>query len=264
MHLPARKLREKIDLGRPVLGTMLLEFSGPAVVSVTADAGLDFVVVDGEHGNQNPREIESTIEAGYQAGLATIIRPPYVDRGIFTRSLDAGAAGVLVPFCSTMKDVEDAVRATKYTPVGSRGSHLFRGHTRHRQTDPAEFMAEANRDLLTLIQIELCEALELVDRIAATEGVDGLYIGPADLSVDMGIPGQWTDPRVLDAIRVTAEACQKHGKIMGCHFGDLKQLPLLSGMGVQMLGFECDLSIYRSAVIEMVGEFRDTFSAEQE
>lgn len=259
MHQPARKLREKIEKGRPVLGTIMVEFSGPAVVAVTAAAGFDFILIDGEHGNQNPREIESTIEAGYQEGLASIIRPPCVERGMITRALDAGAAGVLVPFCSTMKDVEDAVRATKYTPLGRRGAHMYRGHTRHRRTDPVEFMAEANRDLLTIIQIELREAVDLVEQIAAAEGVDGLYIGPGDLSVDLGIAGQWTAPALLDAIRAAAAACRKHGKILGCHYGDMGQSASLVDMGVQMLGFECDLAMYHAAASKVAAEFHDTF-----
>lgn len=255
MHSPARKLREKIETGRPVLGTFLVEFSGPAVVAASAAAGFDFLLIDCEHGNHNPREVEITIEAGYQEGVATLIRPPCVDRGMITRSLDAGAAGVLVPFCATMKDVEDAVRATKYTPVGRRGTHLYRGHTRHRRADPVTFLPEANRDLLTIIQIELSEAVGLVDAIAATEGVDGLYIGPGDLSVDLGVPGQWTSAIVLDAIRAAAAACRKHGKILGCHFGDVGNARMLQDLGVQMFGYECDIWIYHAAANKAVGEF---------
>jgi len=187
--------------------------------------------------------------------VATLIRPPCVDRGMITRSLDAGAAGVLVPFCATMKDVEDAVRATKYTPVGRRGTHMYRGHTRHRIPDTAVFMAEDNRDLLTIIQIELSEAVGLVEQIAATAGVDGLYIGPGDLSVDLGIPGQWPAPVMLDAIRAAAVACRKHGKILGCHFGDVGNACMLRDLGVQMFGFECDLGIYHAAISKAVGEF---------
>jgi 4-hydroxy-2-oxoheptanedioate aldolase len=256
MHSPARALREKITGGRPVLGTFLVEFTGPAVIRTMANAGFDFVFLDGEHGNQNPREVETTIEAGHQAGLCTIVRPPDVNRAVITRSLDAGAGGVLVPFCATMEDVLAAVRATKYMPMGKRGTHLFRGHTQHRvPDDPAAFLAEANRDLLTLIQIELASALSLVDAIAAAEGVDGLYLGPGDLSVDLGVPGQWDAPALLEAIRATAAACRKHGKIMGCHIGDLKRVPMLREMGVQMFGFQCDVEIYSAAAGAISDEF---------
>ncbi|MEX0613341.1 MAG: hypothetical protein WD229_14580 [Pirellulales bacterium] len=102
MHQPARKLRESIAASRTVIGTMMVEFGGPAAVGVAADAGFDFIVLDCEHGNANPREVEATIEAGYQNGICTIVRPPCVDRGMITRSLDAGAGGVLV-LCQSLK-----------------------------------------------------------------------------------------------------------------------------------------------------------------
>lgn len=259
MHSPAQKLREKIANGQPVLGTFLVEFTGPAVVQAMVNADFDFVFLDGEHGNQNPREIEATLAASYQAELCAIVRPPDANRAMATRSLDAGAAGILVPFCGTIDDVRQAVRATKYRPIGQRGVHLFRGHTRHRVPgDPAAFLAEANRDLLTLIQVELASALSLVDEIAATEGVDGLYLGPGDLSVDLGVPGQWDAPVMTEAIRATAAACRKYGKIMGCHIGDLQYTPRLREMGVQMFGFQCDIEIYSLAANATTTAFAKT------
>jgi len=256
MHTASRKLREKIASGRPVFGTMMVEFTSPAAVSVTVSSGFDFTIVDGEHGNQNPREVETTIEAGWQAGLCTLMRPPDTNRAVITRSLDAGAGGLLVPFCSTMEEVHQAVRASKYPPVGQRGTHLMRGHTRHQSPDTAAFLAEANRDLLTLIQVELEGALLLVDQIAATEGVDGLYIGPGDLSVALGVPGQWRSPVVLEAIRATAEACKRHGKIMGCHVNSVDDVPHLREVGVQLFGYSCDIAMYRAACQEVAREFR--------
>jgi 4-hydroxy-2-oxoheptanedioate aldolase len=257
MHSPARTLREKIRNGQPVIGTFLVEFSGPAIIAAMADAGFDFVMIDTEHGNQNPREVESTIEAGYQAGLCTIVRSPDANRAVLTRTLDAGAGGSLVPFCSTLEEVHQAVRATKYTPVGKRGTHLFRGHTRHRvPEDPAAFLAEANRDLLTLIQIELAAAVPLVDAIAAIEGVDGLYLGPGDLSVDLGVPGQWDTPVMMEAIRATAAACRTHHKIMACHTGNLETVPQLREMGVQMFGFQCDIEMYSAAAAKVASDFK--------
>jgi 2-dehydro-3-deoxyglucarate aldolase/4-hydroxy-2-oxoheptanedioate aldolase len=235
---------------------MLVEFTGPAVIEASADAGFDFVVIDNEHGNQTSREIEATISAGTRASLATIVRPPSADRAVITRVLDAGAAGVLVPFTATMDDVRAAVRATKYQPIGRRGTHLFRGHTRHRPPDPATFMAEANRDLLTAIQIELSDAVELVEPIAATDGVDMLYVGPGDLSVDLGIPGEWDNPRVLDVMRSVAAACRKHGKIAACHVGAAEHVPPLHALGIQMFGTQCDIELYHGAARRAVDAFQ--------
>jgi len=99
MHPASRKQREKIASGRPVFGMMTVEFTGAAVVTATANAGCDVTIVDGEHGNQDPRGAEMIIEAGWQAGLCALMRPPDTNRVVITRSLDAGAGSGATP-CS--------------------------------------------------------------------------------------------------------------------------------------------------------------------
>lgn len=255
MHPSARALRAKLTAGHPVFGIMLVEFTGPAVVTAAVNAGMDFIFLDHEHGNQTPRELEMTMEAGWQAGLCTILRPPDANRAVITRGLDAGAGGILAPMCATLEDVHQVVRHSKYPPVGQRGTHLMRGHTRHQPVDAPTFLAEANADLLTLIQIELAESLCLVDEIAAMAGVDGLYIGPGDLSTALGIPGQWQSPAVYEAIRATSDACRRHGKIMGCHLNDLRDAADLRAFGVQLFGYACDIAVYQAACAQATESF---------
>jgi len=257
MHPSAHKLRQAIAANRTVIGTFLVEFTGPAVLHCLADAGFDFAVLDCEHGNHDSREVESILETAYQAEFCLLVRPPNTDRGLITRVLDAGAAGVLIPAIDSLDAVHQAVKATKYSPVGKRGVHLFRGHTRHRRVEAARFLAEANRELLTLIQIELKSAVDVVDRIAAIEGVDGLYVGPGDLSVDLGVPGQWNAPPVQEAIAATARACRENKKIAGCHFNDVNELASLKQSGVQMLGYRCDAAMFKTAAEQLIESVRD-------
>lgn len=256
MHPTAHKLRETIKQERPVLGTFLVEFTGSAVVHVLAEAGFDFVMIDCEHGNHGPREVEMLLEAATHAGVCALVRPPTTSRDMITRVLDAGAAGVLVPAIDTMEQVHQAVRATKYRPLGKRGVHLLRGHTRHRKVNPATFLAEANRDVLTLIQIELEGAVALAEQIAATEGVDGLYVGPGDLSVDLGVPCQWNAPDLQAAIKKVSEACRAHGKIMACHADRIEDMPRLQEMGVQMFGYFCDIGLFQASAAAVAADFR--------
>ena len=177
-------------------------------------------------------------------------------RDLITRSLDAGAAGVLVPAIDNLEQVKRVVAASKYVPVGRRGVHLFRGHTRYRPKTPRQFLQEANRDVLTLIQIELRGAAEIVDEIAAMPGVDGLYIGPADLSVDLGVPGEPDSPLVQNVIRRAAAACRKHGKIMCSHLlREINSARALQSMGVQMFGYDCDLGIFAKAADRASAQF---------
>lgn len=258
MHSTARKLREKIAQNRPVLGTFLVEFGEPAAIQVLADAGFDFVMVDCEHGNHDARQIEALVQSGLHAEVCVLVRPPTASRDLITRVLDAGAAGVLVPAVDSMEHVQQAVRATKYRPIGKRGVHLLRGHTRHRPVDAASFLAEANRDVLVLIQIELEGAVAIAEKIAATEGVDGLYVGPGDLSVDLGVPGQWNAPVLQAAIKKVVKACHKHGKIVACHADRIEDMPKLREMGVQMFGYFCDIGLFKSAANAVTKNFRAT------
>jgi 4-hydroxy-2-oxoheptanedioate aldolase len=252
MHVAASQLRT-VMAARPVVGTFLLEFCSPSVVHVMADIGLDFVLIDCEHGHCSSREAETVLEAAWSRSLPALVRVGSPDRALITRVLDAGAAGILVPAISSLSEVEQVVRASKYRPLGRRGVHMLRPHTRHRPPSKLrEYLQSANRDLLTLIQIELAPAVELVEQIAAMPGVDGLYVGPGDLSVDLDRPGEWDSDEIWQAIAATAAACRKHQKFLGCHYDSVELLPRLMQMGVHMLGHGCDLGIFRSACAHIV------------
>jgi len=254
MHVAARQLRT-LMAERPVIGTFLLEFCSPSVVHVMADAGLDFVLIDGEHGHCSSREAETLLEAAWSRTLPALVRVGSPDRALITRILDAGAAGILVPAVSSLSEVEQVVRASKYRPLGRRGVHMLRPHTRHRPpSDLRGYLQSANRDLLTLIQIELAPAVELVEQIAAMPGVDGLYVGPGDLSVDLDRPGEWDCDEIWQSIAAVASACRKHHKFLGCHYDSVELLPRLQQFGVQMLGHACDLGIFRSACAHIVDD----------
>ena len=256
MHPAAHALRAKLDAGQPVLGTFLVEFATSGAVQALADAGFDFAIIDCEHGNLDPAAVAATIEAAWGAGLCALLRPPLEQRSLVTSALDAGAAGLVFPAIDSLAQVQQAVRVSKYTPLGKRGVHLMRGHNRHRPVEPVSFMAEANQQLLTLIQIELAGAVALVDQIAATPGVDGLYVGPGDLSVDLGVAGQWESPLLIRAIEQTAAACRRHGKYLACHTDDLGRVPALRQLGVQIIGYSCDVGFFRAAAADLVGRFR--------
>ena len=168
MHEPARRFREKLAAEKPVIGQFLVEFSGSAIVNVLARAGFDFLVIDCEHGNYALRDVETMLEAGWNAGICMLVRTADATRSLITKALDAGAAGIVVPAIDSLEQVRAAVRASKYRPIGRRGVHLLRGHTRHRVVEPQRFMDEANRDLLTFVQIEFAKAVEVAQEIAAT------------------------------------------------------------------------------------------------
>lgn len=192
----------------------------PAIVDAAASAGPDFVVIDTQHGVDLGQVDVSvfTVLAGY--GVAGLVRVPSLDLAPIGRALDLGADGIIVPLVESADDAARAVHATRYAPRGGRSYGM---QTRRvRPFDEVPFV---------VIQVETAGAVEDIDRIAAVEGIDALYIGPADLGLALGgdpapdvntvIDG--THPNaaaIAEAFRAVVAACERHGIVPGLHVGD--------------------------------------------
>ena len=187
----AENLRARIAAGHIVMGTFVAELSAPAVAMILQQNDFDFMLVDTEHGCFDPAAVAQLILAGKEAGLCPLVRVPGPDQAEIKRVLDAGAEGIMVPMSQSLEDVQQVVNHSKYPPLGQRGAHFVRPHTRYMNPeDIADFMAEANRNLLTMVQIETRAAAELVDEIAAVEGVDTLLIGSRSGRTGLSRTGQ--------------------------------------------------------------------------
>ena len=248
-----QELRQCVQNGEVVLGTFLVELTAPGVVEILAAAGLRFVLIDAEHGTYNLDQIRRLLDMAAKTRTASLARLTIDDRGTVTKVMDAGAQGIVFPQIRTMDEVRRAVELTKYPPLGRRGFHTMRPHTDFGKRGDAAFLRQANESNITAIQIETVEAVELIEPIAATEGVDMLYVGPGDLSLNLGCVGELNDPRVQQAIERVGRQCRAHGKIAGCHIGDVSVLPGLREKGIQVFGYSAALRILKEGV-EALGE----------
>lgn len=206
------RLRSRLRAGDTVLGTFL-GMAAPMSAEVVTSAGLDFVLLDLEHGAGGEEQIGATVLATAAYGAATIVRVENGDRIRMGRALDAGAAGIMLPRQENAEQVAAAVRHLYVPPKGDRG---VAGYTRAGRwgQDPAA-LRQAVEETVGVVQVETLGALAQVDRIAATEGVDVLFIGPADLSTALGVPGQLDSPQFQDAVARVLAAADGHGKAAG-------------------------------------------------
>jgi 2-keto-3-deoxy-L-rhamnonate aldolase RhmA len=219
------------------------------VARILQQGGFDFMLVDTEHGCFDPSVVAQHIQAAKDRGLCPLVRVPGPEPAEIKRVLDAGAQGVMVPMCQTLDEVRRVVASSKYPPLGQRGGHFTRPHTDHvTPADMGAYMAAANRELLTIVQIETGPAAELVDQIAALPGVDLLYLGPGDLSIALGYPGQITHPEVLAVVERMCRACERHGKFAGAHFADPRVLPELTRQGVRFVGYGAEIRMLQEGV----------------
>jgi 4-hydroxy-2-oxoheptanedioate aldolase len=230
----------------------MTELRAAGAAAVLADGGFEFVFIDLEHGAYELDNACRLIQAGKAAGICPLPRVPLTAAGLFARLLDCGAEGVLVPQVRTMADVQQAVNLSKYPPVGRRGLHFLRPHSGFKvPADAAAYLDAANRSLLTLVQIETAEAVELIPEIAASEGVDGLYVGPGDLSVNLGQPDGLRQHELEPVLRAVGAACKAHGKIAGYHFHDAAEVRRCREYGFSMFGYSCALRLLMNGVRQL-------------
>ena len=212
--------KEKILSGGKIAGTMLRIVRNPAVAYVAKNAGLDFIMFDCEHSNYNFETLHDTFITANALGVGGFLRVPQGTKDYISRALDAGATGVMVPMVETREQAETLVKYSKFQPVGARGygsggaNTDYKGGGKHSQV-----MEEANAKVVSIAQIETKLAVENADEIAGVEGIDALLIGPNDLSLSLGIPGDMMNPIELEAIEKVIQACKKHGKAFGIHSG---------------------------------------------
>ena len=217
--MAVQRLRE----GKRAVGTMVRMIQNPAVAVVAHHAGLDFIMLDLEHGPYTLETVGDVFKVGRALGLGCFVRVPELAKGYVSRCLDAGATGIMVPMLESVEQAQLLVRWAKYAPLGSRGFGGIGGHTNFVSIGAnatSAFMAKANVDTLAIAQIETAQAIQNIDVIATVSGIDALLIGPNDLAISMGCAGDLLGDTVDKAIGKVAAAAKKHGKIFGMHGPD--------------------------------------------
>ena len=217
-------LKEKLAQGKQPLGTFVGTAS-PAVVECLGCAGLDFVILDNEH---SPVEAETTaamVRAAELRNVTPLARVREISRPAILKLLDVGVQGLIIPDVRGTEDVRRVVDYAKYAPVGRRGFCPSRkdGWGTDPQCGVLDTMAHFNQETLVIPQCETAEALSDIETIAAMDGVDGIFIGPFDLSIALGIPGQFDHPDHIAAVEHVRATCEKAGKLCIMFCGGAEQ-----------------------------------------
>lgn len=206
--------RARLKRGDTLLGTMLT-LPTPAVAEIFAALGFDWLFIDAEHGPLETAELLGILQA-VSRDLPCIVRLPAADPVTIAKTLDLGAAGIIVAQVNTPEQAAAVVRAARYAPQGARGVGLSRAHG--YGTNFKEYLKLANDEVAVIVQAENVRAVENIEAIAGVPGVDAVFVGPYDLSASLGKMGQVDDPVVTGAIARVTEACRAAGMPLG-YFG---------------------------------------------
>ncbi|MCB1376753.1 MAG: hpch/hpai aldolase [Alphaproteobacteria bacterium] len=197
------------------LGHFIVEFVTPGIGHILKAAGCDFVFFDMEHSGFSFETLKSAIRYFEAADLPVIVRVPAQENDMLARACDMGAEGLIAPMISTVAQAQAMVDSVKYYPQGKRGVGLGMAHDNYRTAPVAEALAGANDRTTVICLIETAEGAENAEAIAALDGVDCLWVGHFDLSVSLGIPGQFDHPEFQSAMDKIIAGAKKHGKSLG-------------------------------------------------
>lgn len=185
--------------GGPLLGLMI-KMPALRVVESAGLAGIDLVVLDGEHGPADDQLFDQHLLAARAAGVPALVRVASPDEPLILRVLDAGATGVVIPHVSTAAQAERAVRSVKYPPRGDRSAALTTRAGGHGQRSMAEHVKRSNDETVVIVQVEDPAGVDAVEEIAAVEGVSAVFPGPSDLGLALGVPGDSQAAELIDAL----------------------------------------------------------------
>jgi 2-keto-3-deoxy-L-rhamnonate aldolase RhmA len=239
-------LRRRIHAGETLFGAWA-SLGSPGSAELLGRSGLDWVVIDLEHGNTTEAELLAHLTAIEVSGSTALVRPQSGERLRIGRALDLGAAGIVVPRLDTADQVREAVTFLRYPPTGQRGVALLTRGARLGTVNHAG-VAGLNDDIVGIIQIESPSALAAADEFAATDGVDVLFVGPADLSHSLGVPGQFPHPLYQAALRSVVAACRAHGKAAGILLYDPASFKPHLDLGFTFVGIGADVSFVNDGI----------------
>ena len=252
-----RKLKEELREGKSILGTMIINFKSSELAKMLKVCGFDFFIVDCEHGPFDYSDVAGLFAMARECGIAPMIRIPEVRREIVLKSMEMGAAGILLPQSETVEQVKALVEYSKYAPMGNRGVSLLRAHTGFEKIPSArEYMDNANEQTILLAQIESELGVANIDGIMGVDGIDAAFVGPNDLTQSLGIMGQTDHPKYLEAIDKIIATAKKYNKFSGIHVMSTAALQGYMAKGMTCNLWSNDVTMLMSAAREGVGQLK--------
>jgi 2-keto-3-deoxy-L-rhamnonate aldolase RhmA len=253
MKLPP-DFRKRV-LAREWLTGTFLNLGSPVTVEVAGLAGFDWLLIDHEHGPGGEDTLLHQLQAAAATPAFPIVRIAINETARFKRALDMGALGVMVPYVNTAAETRAAVSAMRYPPHGVRGVAKFNRGAGFGG-DFEEYYAHAHERLVTVIQIETPEAIKNIDEIAAVDGADVLFVGPTDLSYNMGIRDQLESAPFVAALQKVSDAAKKHGKAAGILVHSTPLVAKVRDLGYTFTALGSDGGAVRAGLLGFAGALR--------
>ena len=241
-------VKRRLAEGGTAHGTMMFEFLSPGLPAILANAGCDFVFYDMEHSGFSIEQLKTQLALCRGLGIVPLVRPPGKSYSYTARLLDIGAMGFLFQMVESAEEAEKLVRWTRYPPEGVRGAMFGGAHDDYGSDPMPDTMAAAHERTQVCALIETAKGLENVEEIVAVPGVDVAHLGHADLSMSLGIPGDFEHPKLQAGIDRIIAACEANGKTAACLVGDAELGRDWMARGFRMVSYKHDIAVFQQAL----------------
>ncbi|BAU74896.1 4-hydroxy-2-oxoheptanedioate aldolase [Metapseudomonas furukawaii] len=256
MQLPINTFKQGLQSGQPQIG-LWLGLADAYCAELAANAGFDWLLLDGEHAPNDLRSLLAQLQAIAPYPAQPIIRPPIGDAALIKQLLDIGAQTLLVPMVESAEQAAGLVRAMRYPPAGIRGVGSALARASRWNSIPG-YLDRADEQMCLLVQIENLDGLANLDAIAAVDGVDGVFIGPADLSAAMGHRGNPGHPEVQAAIEDAILRIRQAGKAAGILSADQGLARRYLSLGASFVAVGVDTTVLMRGLQTLAATFKDT------
>jgi 4-hydroxy-2-oxoheptanedioate aldolase len=244
-----KNLKQRLKAGETVNGCWL-NLGSATAAEMIGQVGFDWVLIDLEHSTISEGGVLSILQAMAVSPTAAIVRVETAEAPRISKVMDSGAEGVMCPKINNAAEAQKLVSGLYYPPFGNRGmATMIRPANFGKNFD--EYFNEAQDNFLGIAQIETVEALQHLDEIAAVAGIDVLFIGPADLTLDMGIFGQFDHPKYMEAVEQIVKAAQKYNKAVGILFFNPADYKKYHDLGIRFIACGADASFLMNGATEM-------------
>jgi len=247
-----KSFKEKIHLRKPIIGT-LLTLNAPEIAEILSLCRFDWLFIDMEHGPLSVSEVQHLIQA-IGDHCSAMVRIPENDPTWIKKALDIGSDGIIVPLVNSAEEAKKAIAAAKYPPLGNRSVGIGRAHNYGMSF--AEYVASANENIAVLIQVEHIDAVKNLDAILAVEGIDGVFIGPYDLSGSMNLLGEVNNELVQAAISTIKQKCHQKSMPVGLFVMKAEAAGKEIEDGCQLIAVGLDTALLANAATEILTTVR--------
>lgn len=253
MHECKKPLKQRLQAGEVVFGTFF-KFNSPQLAEMLGYAGMDFIIVDGEHGDCSYKEMQEIVRAANSVGMSAIVRVPNaLDQNILHAG-DMGAQGIQVPNLHTAEEAAEAVRKMRYYPRGNRGFAMTTRAAQYTFCSKEEFLRKTNEELLSVIMVENTQMAAQVSELCKNPEIDLLFIGTSDMSQSLGVLGQPKHKDVQAVIEQIVQDAKAGGKPVGIIAGDLDEASRYIEMGIQYIAYGSDMNMIAAKMREVVSD----------